>query len=159
GADAGNSDEIGLGVKISGRIEGVMAIVTGLVSGTKLTRGQPWGENEWIVPASELAETKLRPPANFSGTMQYTVALKMPDTKIADRQTLRLQWSQAQSSAPQRKLEPDEIATMLRRGETLFENGDIAGARLLLQLAAEGGSEEAAMAMAATYDPGVMKNL
>jgi hypothetical protein len=159
GADAGNSDEIGLGVKISGRIEGVMAIVTGLVSGTKLTRGQPWGENEWVVPASELAETKLRPPANFSGTMQYTISLKMPDAKIADRQTLRLQWSQAQSNAPKRKLEPDEIATMLSRGETLFENGDIAGARLLLQRAAEGGSEQAAMALAASYDPGVMQNL
>src|SRR5579885_278582 len=159
GANADNSDEIGLGVKISGRIEGVMAIVTGLVAGTKLTRGQPWGENEWFVPASELAETKLRPPAGFSGTMQYTVALRMPDAKIADRQTLRLQWSQAQNSAPQRKLEPDEIATMLSRGEAMFENGDIAGARLLLQRAAEGGSDQAAMALAASYDPAVMKNL
>jgi hypothetical protein len=159
GADAGNSDEIDLGVKVSGRIEGVMAIVSGLVPGTRLSRGQPWGENEWFVPASELADARLRPPASFSGTMQYTVALRMPDARIADRQTLRLQWSQAQSREPQRKLEADEITTMLKRGEALFETGDIAGARLLLQRAAEGGSEDAAMAMAATYDPGVMKDL
>jgi TPR repeat protein len=82
----------------------------------------------------------------------------MPDAKIADRQTLRLQWSSPKRE-PQRKLDSDEIATMLKRGEALFESGDIAGARLLLQRAAEGGSEEAAMAVAATYDPGVMRNL
>jgi hypothetical protein len=159
GADAGNSDEIGIGVKISGRIEGVMAIVSGLVAGTKLSHGQPWTDSEWLVPAAQLADTKLRPPANFSGTMQYTVALKMPDAKIADRQTLRLQWSAPKRETETRKLDPDEIATMLKRGEELFENGDISSARLLLQRAAEGGSEQAAMALAASFDPGVMKNL
>src|SRR5690242_3509062 len=123
GADAGNNDEIGLGVKVSGRIEGVMAVVSGLVPGTKLSRGQPWNDNEWFVPASELVDTKLRPPADFSGTMQYTVALRMPDAKIADRQTLRLQWSSPKRE-PQRKLDSEEIATMLKRGEALFENGD-----------------------------------
>lgn len=158
GADAGSSDEIGLGVKVSGRIEGVMAVVSGLVPGTKLSRGQAWSDGEWFIPASELGEAKLRPPADFSGTMQYTVALRMPDAKIADRQTLRLQWS-APKREPQRKLDSDEIATMLKRGEALFEEGDIAGARLLLQRAAEGGNEQAAMALAASFDPGVMKNL
>jgi len=158
GADAGNSDEIGLGVKIAGRVEGVTALVSGLAPGSKLTRGQPSGIAEWIVPAAELAETKLHPPADFSGVMQYTVALRMPDSKIADRQTLRLQWSQLDRE-PKRKLQSDEIATMVSRGQTLFENGDIAGARLLLQRAAEAGDQTAAMAMAATYDPGVMQNL
>ncbi len=160
GADAGNSDEIGLGVKMTGPIEGVIAIVSGFIPGTKLSRGQPWGENEWFVPASELPLTKLRPPANFSGTMQYTVSLKTPDAKIADRQTLRLQWSQAQSPQPQRRsLDPDEIAMMMARGQALLESGDIAGARLLLQRAAEGGDQTAAMALAAIFDPVVMNNL
>lgn len=158
GADAGSNDEIGLGVKVSGRIEGVVAVVSGLVPGTKLSRGQPWNDGEWFVPASELGEAKLRPPADFSGTMQYTVALRMPDAKIADRQTLRLQWS-APKREPQRKLDSDEIATMLKRGEALFEEGDIAGARLLLQRAAEGGNEQAAMALATSFDPGVIRNL
>lgn len=160
GADAGNSDEIGLGVKMSGRIEGVMAIVSGLIAGTKLSRGQPWGENEWFIPAAELSETKLKPPAGFSGTMQYTVALKMPDAKIADRQTLRLQWSATQvRESKLRQLEPEEIETMLTRGQTMLENGDIAGARLLLQRAAEAGDQTAAMALAASFDPMVMKDL
>lgn len=160
GADAGNNDEIGLGVKMSGRIEGVMAIVSGLIAGTKLSRGQPWGENEWFIPAAELSETKLKPPAGFSGTMQYTVALKMPDAKIADRQTMRLQWSQTQNRESKlRELEPEEIATMLTRGQTMLENGDISGARLLLQRAAEAGDQTAAMALAASFDPMVMRDL
>ena len=158
GADAGNNDEIALGVKMTGPVEGVMATVTGLVPGTKLSRGHAWSDNEWLVPANELADTKLRPPANFSGTMQYTVSLRTSDNKIADRQTLRLQWTQAQQK-PQRSLEADEIATMVTRGHALLENGDIAGARLLLQRAAESGDQNAAMAMAATYDPAVMNEL
>jgi len=161
-ADAGNEDEIGLGVKIQGPIEGVLAIVNGIAAGTTLTRGQPWGETGWLVPAAELGATKLRPPAGFSGEMQYTVSLKMPDAKIADRQTLRLQWSATSSNRDNdglRKLETDEIATLLKRGQTLFENGDIAGAQLLLQRAAEAGDPVAAMAMASTYDPVVLQDL
>ena len=78
--------------------------------------------------ANELADTQLRPPANFSGTMQSTGSLRTSDNKIADRQTLRLQWSQAQHK-PQRSLEPDDIATMITRGHALLENGDIAESR------------------------------
>jgi len=162
GADAGNGDEIGLGVKIAGPIEGVIAIVSGIAAGTTLSRGRPWGETDWFVPAAELAMTKLRPPAGFSGTMQYTIALKMPDAKIADRQTLRLQWSDTlngRDSSGLRKLEPDEIVTLLKRGQALFESGDLAGARLLLQRAAEAGDGVAAMAMAATFDPVVLQDL
>jgi len=161
-ADAGSEDEIGLGVKVQGPIEGVLAIVSGIAAGTTLTRGRPWGETGWFVPAAELAMTKLRPPAGFSGTMQYTVSLKMPDAKIADRQTLRLQWSEnlnGRDSAGLRKLEPDEIATLLKRGQALFETGDLAGARLLLQRAAEAGDPVAAMAIASTYDPVVLQDL
>lgn len=166
GADAGNGDDIGIGVKVTGPIEGVTAIISGIAAGTTLSKGQPWGETGWYVPAAQLAETKLRPPAGFSGTMQYTVALKMPDAKIADQQTLRLQWtdtsnaeSRDRGSASLRKLDPDEITVLLKRGQTMFENGDLSGARLLLQRAAEAGDPVAAMAMAATYDPSVLKDL
>jgi hypothetical protein len=161
-ADAGNEDEIGLGVKVQGPIEGVTAIVSGIAAGTTLSKGRPWGETGWFVPAAELGLAKLRPPAGFSGTMQYTVSLKMPDAKIADRQTLRLQWSDAQNGkdpAGLRKLESDEIATLLKRGQALFETGDLAGARLLLQRAAEAGDPVAAMAIASTFDPVVLQDL
>jgi len=160
--DAGSEDEIALGVKIQGPIEGVIAIVSGIAAGTILTRGRPWGETGWFVPAAELNSTKLRPPTGFSGEMQYTVSLKMPDATMADSQTLRLQWSAAPTDRDVdglRKLEPDEIAILLKRGQALFETGDLAGARLLLQRAAEAGDPVAAMAIASTFDPVVLQDL
>jgi TPR repeat protein len=51
-----------------------------------------------------------------------------------------------------RALERDEIATLLKRGQSLLAEGDIASARLLLRRAAEAGDAAAAMALAGTYD-------
>jgi TPR repeat protein len=51
-------------------------------------------------------------------------------------------------------MDPALRAAMLRRGQSLIAIGDISGARLFLERAALGGSSEAAMALAETYDPG-----
>lgn len=58
-----------------------------------------------------------------------------------------------------RKLDPSEVAVMLRRGEELARTGDLAGARLLLQRAADARHAGAAFALAATYDPVVLKQI
>lgn len=64
-----------------------------------------------------------------------------------------------ESHAPARRLDPAEVTVMLRRGEELAKNGDLAGARLLLQRAAEAQHGGAAFALASTYDPLVLKHL
>lgn len=51
-----------------------------------------------------------------------------------------------------RTLEPDEIATLVKRGGKLLDEGDIASARLLLRRAAEAGEAAAALLLAGTYD-------
>jgi len=51
------------------------------------------------------------------------------------------------------RLGDDEIATLLKRGKAFLNDGDVASARLLLRRAAEAGSADAALALAATYDP------
>jgi hypothetical protein len=61
--------------------------------------------------------------------------------------------------APARKLDPAELAVMLRRGEELARTGDLAGARLLLQRAADARHPGAAFALAATFDPVVLKQI
>lgn len=58
-----------------------------------------------------------------------------------------------------RKLDPSEIAVLMRRGEELARTGDLAGARLLLQRAADARHAGAAFALAATYDPVVLKQM
>jgi hypothetical protein len=64
-----------------------------------------------------------------------------------------------QDVAPSRRLDADEIATLLKRGEDLIRSGDLAAARLVLQRAAEAKSAEAALALAATYDPVILREL
>ena len=58
-----------------------------------------------------------------------------------------------------RRLDPEEVQNLVQRGDAALQNGDIAAARLLLRRAAEAGDMKAAMALAATYDPGVLKQL
>jgi hypothetical protein len=64
-----------------------------------------------------------------------------------------------QDVAPSRRLDADEIATLLKRGEDLIRSGDLAAARLVLQRAAEAKSAEAALTLAATYDPVILREL
>jgi hypothetical protein len=64
-----------------------------------------------------------------------------------------------QTLAPSRQLDADEIAVLLKRGETLMRNGDLAAARVVLQRAAEAKSAEAALTLGKTYDPAVLRVL
>src|SRR5262249_48077458 len=57
------------------------------------------------------------------------------------------------TNAPLRRLDREEIATLLKRGEQFVAAGDYGSARLVLQRAAEAGDANAAFALATTYDP------
>jgi TPR repeat protein len=78
---------------------------------------------------------------------------------------LRFEWAGA--AVPEAKpkayaihqLDPDEIATLLKRGDELIASRDLAAARLVLQRAAEAGDARAALTLAGTYDPIVLEKL
>ena len=57
---------------------------------------------------------------------------------------------------PPRKLDPDELATLMKRAKDLIAIGDIASARLLLERAADAQEASAALLLAQTYDPAVL---
>jgi hypothetical protein len=111
GASAENNEEILVGVTVESPREGATAVVSGLAQGTTLSTGKSWGSTGWTLPASELATTYLRPPAGFTGVMEYTVALQLADGTIADRQTMRLEWTApAAAQAPQAPQPPVQQA-------------------------------------------------
>jgi hypothetical protein len=58
-----------------------------------------------------------------------------------------------------RHLDPNEIASSIKRANALIASGDIAAARLVLQRPAEAGDAHAAMTLAETYDPAILKKL
>jgi hypothetical protein len=60
-------------------------------------------------------------------------------------------------AAPQaRRMDADELATLMKRARESLSSGDIPVARLLLERAADGQDAGAAMMLAQTYDPAVL---
>jgi hypothetical protein len=60
------------------------------------------------------------------------------------------------AAPPARKLDADELATLLTRAKGLLAAGDIPSARLLLERAADAQESGAALMLAQTYDPDVL---
>jgi TPR repeat protein len=60
------------------------------------------------------------------------------------------------AAPPARKLDADELATLMKRAKGLIAIGDIAPARLLLERAADAQEAGAALLLAQTYDPAVL---
>jgi len=58
-----------------------------------------------------------------------------------------------------RPIDGDELALLLKRGEELIGQGDIAGARLMLTRAAEAGEARAALTLGATYDADMLRSI
>ena len=64
-----------------------------------------------------------------------------------------------QPAAPAvRRMDPDELAGLLKRAKSLLAVGDISAARLLLERAADAQEAEAALMLGSTYDPQVVGN-
>ena len=62
----------------------------------------------------------------------------------------------APSAPPARRIDSDELATLMTRAKALLASGDISPARLLLERAAEAQEASAALMLAQTYDPSVL---
>ena len=60
------------------------------------------------------------------------------------------------ASPPARRLDADELATLMNRAKGLLAAGDIPPARLLLERAADAQEPSAALLLARTYDPEVL---
>jgi hypothetical protein len=148
-----------LSATLKGRAgDGAVVMVTGLVPGMTLSTGGAVGADGWQVPAADLGNTWVVPPKDFVGTADVVVELRLGDDATAQRRTIRLEWAGPQTTVkPARQLGRDEIAALRKRGRDYIAAGDFAAARLVLQFAAEAHDAEAALALAATYDPSVLR--
>jgi hypothetical protein len=62
-------------------------------------------------------------------------------------------------AVPTDRVDPVEMANLLKRGRELIAAGDIPAARSVLKLAAEAGDASAALELGGTYDPVVLERL
>jgi len=268
----GNSDEpTPLGLAVKGPAEHAVVYIKGLMPGMELSSGNRVDSDAWEIPATGVGDVWIAPPQGFVGTAKLVAELRLPDSRIADRQAVYFEWelqrptpvqhqleeraalqsispepiqpqtdrdevassqkpviargqfdgkeiavasispapvplqrnrgeagpteilaatprrfdpseigavpaillepaelksdrdetAPADSSASflQCQLDAQEIVLLLKRGKNLIAAGDIAAARIVLRKAAEANDAEAALGLAATYDPIVLREL
>jgi TPR repeat protein len=122
------------------------------------------------------ADTQLKesvqpaaPESQMAAAASVTVAAVTPtreDIKTAYQSALQGSAPQATAAPeaavpaePIHHLDAGEIASLLKRADSLIGSGDVAAARLVLRRAAEAGEARAAMMLAGTYDPTVLEKI
>jgi hypothetical protein len=174
---------IPLGLQVSGETAGLTLDVAGLPIGTTLSSGQPIEGGKWRVPATDVGKVMLRPPAGFSGALDFAVELHLADETVIDSGSFRLEWTPAaapplkaagdgivtdtpsdqgtaglalpQENSPQRvaQLDGEQTELLIARSQEMMRQGDFEAARTLLLGAAERHDARAALALGATFDP------
>jgi len=141
----------------------VDVVIIGLATGSVLSLGKPAGPNRWRLSAKDLNSVMILPPRGFVGVMDLILELRLGNDSMVDRKGLLLEWSHNSALAtavfPPRQIEAAELELMVKSGLEFLGNGNIAGARMMFQPAAEAGDAVAAFALAETYDPSVLKKL
>jgi hypothetical protein len=143
--------------------------VSGLIEGSRLSAGEKLGPTGWRVPAPDVAGVLVLPPTAFVGSMNTVIQVRSAGNVPLDTQYARFEWVATSAAAPAgaktqpgredpswslaAKLDPQRIASLVRRGADLMQNGDFSAARLLLRPAAEAGDPQAALMLGATFDP------
>jgi hypothetical protein len=159
------NEPLPLGISLHDATGRETVTLVGLAKGTMLTAGTPLGLTGWQLQAREIGNAFAHAPKDFVGIMDAAIDLRSPRDRIMDSQIVRLEWVQRKearltprldSSKPPpviQQLDPEEIATLVKRGEDFLKTGDVAAARLFLRRAAAAGHGPAALALGLTFDP------
>ena len=87
-----SNEAITLGVSLYGATGSELAMLTGLVSGTRLSVGNPLGDNGSRLPARDLVNALAYAPKDFVGVMNAAIDLRMPNDRVVDSRVMRLEW-------------------------------------------------------------------
>ena len=170
------NEPVPLGVSLIGAPSSEVAILSGLISGTKLSVGTALSDTSWRLAARDLPSALAYAPKDYVGVMNAAIDLRASNDSILDRNVMRLEWvgkppdvrpvtprverpASAQPGLPVQTIDNEELDILLKRGAEYMKAGDIAAARLVLGRAASSGNPEAALAFGATFDPIVFREL
>jgi NitT/TauT family transport system substrate-binding protein len=131
-------------------------VISGLAVGSALSAGTQVGPNTWQLSTEGLDRAVITPPRGFVGAMDLTLDLRLGNSAVADRKSLKLEWMDGGVLVP-RQHNASEITAMMRSAAQRMANGDVAGARMMYQRLAKEGEASAALALAETYDPPVLR--
>lgn len=149
----------------------VSIMVEGVPDGARLSVGKSIGRGTWILNGSEADSLALETDPGFEPE-RFPLGITMvksdgkapqvrsidiviegtgaaePANDTASAEKAAQEWSP--SGVP---ISKEQERTLLERGETLLESGDVAAARLVFSYAAQRGSAPAMQALARSYDP------
>jgi hypothetical protein len=108
------------------------------------------GDDPAASPQSEPFSQRTAPPPPARSSEGETLAMLQPGAPSAQAPF---------PSEAVRPLDPAEIELLMQQGEQFIAAGDLVTARTVFQRAAEAHDANAALALAATYDPAVLSKL
>jgi hypothetical protein len=159
------NEPLSLGVSVDSATGNESLMLAGLALGTRLTAGVPVNEASWQLVPRDLNGVYVYAPKNFVGIMNTAINL-LSANRIIESRAARLEWiAKSDSAPPTKRIEPGDLkapsvqpmnrgnAALMDKGWDLVKSGDVASARFLFQRMANAGIADAALALAATYDP------
>ena len=160
------NEPLSLGVSVDFAAADESLMLAGLALGTRLSAGVPVSEASWQLAPRDLNGVYVYAPKDFVGIMNTAIDLLSANQKLIESRAVRFEWiAKSNSSPPTKQIESEAVnapavppmnpenAALMEKGQVLMRSGDIASARLLFQRLANAGIAEAALALAATYDP------
>ena len=127
--------------------------IRAMPQGVTFSQGRPYGDSEWNLTPDEIGDLKLRLPKTGTGSADLRVELMAADGTILASASTRLDIApDPKSTLILRADESNRVEDLIAHGQKMIDVGYFAGARAYFRRAAEAGSGEAALMLAATYD-------
>jgi hypothetical protein len=89
------NEPLSLGVSVNSPAPSVTVAIGGMPAGARLTVGRRMSTSEWRVPAQEISDASIVPPADFVGVMNLTAELRGADGAALVSGLVRLTWMSA----------------------------------------------------------------
>ena len=89
------NEPLSLGVNVNSPGTSATVTIGGMPAGASLTVGRRMSTGEWRVPAQEIADVSIIPPADFVGVMNLTAELRGSDGAALVSSVVRLTWTSA----------------------------------------------------------------
>jgi hypothetical protein len=102
-------EPVPIGLKLRGQADGAVVIIRGLAPGMELSAGGAVAGDTWQLSARDLKYAWVAPPKDFVASADLLAELRLPNSQIADRQTIHLEWMRPPTNS-QPELEREQIA-------------------------------------------------
>ena len=82
-----------LGLTLWGAANGAVVLLRGLPPGMELSAGSAVSDGLWQLSAADLPDAWIAPPDGFVGSAHLVAELQLPNSRIIDRRSVRLEWT------------------------------------------------------------------